>query len=305
MEKLFWLDDVPSRWVRFFAKCIDYSLFYMVVSLISLFVPYYFDDIYYVGLALATPILWAPIEAFLIAKYKTTIGKLLFGVRIENHVGGRLPYLIALKRSFFWGVRPGVMRQKELTKARWTVGILVFCLLASSAVFEKEITEFTTGFEKYKTADGWIQYTSSHGGFRVIFPQDPEEESKLLPVPAQKKTLNYNELKSYQTQKVYYTVSYMELPRKWKLAGTSRLLQGALDVIIEHTPNSKLLYKQFTKHKNYRALDFHSKQGDEEVQGRLILVGTTLFRLTVVYPPSLAHQLQHHEFLDSFEIQKG
>jgi hypothetical protein len=44
-------------------------------------------------------------------------------------------------------------------------------------------------------------------------------------------------------------------------------------------------------------------QGSEEVQGRLILVGTTLYQLTVVYPPELAHQLQKTEFLDSFDVQ--
>jgi hypothetical protein len=58
-----------------------------------------------------------------------------------------------------------------------------------------------------------------------------------------------------------------------------------------------------TKHRTFRALDFHLTQGEEEVQGRLILVGATLYRLTVVYPPSLAHQLQKTEFLDSFEVK--
>jgi hypothetical protein len=101
---------------------------------------------------------------------------------------------------------------------------------------------------------------------------------------------------------VYYSISYLELPRKWKIAGASRLLQGALDLIIEHIPGAKLLYKNMTKHKSFKALDFHFSQGEEDVQGRLILVGMTLYRLTVVYPPSLAHQLQKTEFLDSFEV---
>ena len=95
----------------------------------------------------------------------------------------------------------------------------------------------------------------------------------------------------------------MDLPKKWKLAGSSRLLQGALDLIMKHTLGSELLFKSMTKHKNFKALDFHLSQGQEEVQGRLILVGMTLYRLTVVYPPDLAHQLQHDEFIDSFEVQ--
>lgn len=303
MYKLFWLDKTPSFWVRFCAKIIDYSAFYFICSILSLFLPFYIDDIYYLLFAVVLPIIWMPVEALCISRCKTTLGKALFGIRVENHIGGKLPYWIALKRASFLGVRPGVVRIKEQPIFRRVIALFVCLFLVGSSYFEKEITAFTTGFEKYKTAEGWINYTSSEGGFRVIFPQDPEEESKLLPVPSQDRVLNYSELKSYQTKKVYYSVSYMELPRKWKLAGTSRLLQGALDMIVEHTPGAKLVYKEFTKHRNYRALDFHVEQGEEEVQGRLILVGTTLFRLTVVYPPALAHQLQQTEFLNSFEVQ--
>ena len=151
--------------------------------------------------------------------------------------------------------------------------------------------------------EGWQSYTSEKGGFRVLFPSDPQEEAKHLPLPDQNRSLKYNELTSYQNKKVYYSVSYMKLPGKWKLAGTSRILQGALEGIVEHTPESELLLKHFTKYKSYRALDFHYTQAGENVQGRLILVGTTLFRLTVSYPPSLAHKLQQEEFLNSFEVQ--
>ncbi len=70
--------------------------------------------------------------------------------------------------------------------------------------------------------------------------------------------------------------------------------------MVKDSPETVLLNKNMTKHRNLRALDYHLTQGEDEVQGRLVLVGTTLFRLTAVYPPSLAHQLQHDEFVDSF-----
>lgn len=303
MRKMFWLDQSPSIWARICARGIDYCLFYLFCSLASLFCPFYIEDLAYFGFALALPVLFAPLEAFFISKWKKTPGKAFFGIRVETHLGGKLSFGVALKRALYLGTRPGIIKQKEVKKGRLVACLGIFTLLFAGAVFEKEIAMVTTGFEKYKTVDGWIEYNSQEGGFRVILPQDPEIESKILPVPSQNKTLKYNELKSYQTKKVYYSVSYIELPRKWKMAGASRLLQGALDLIIDHLPGSKLLDKSLTKHKNLRALDFHLAQGEEEVQGRLILVGTTLFRLTVVYPPSLAHQLQHQEFLDSFEVQ--
>lgn len=303
MKKLFWLDKTPSGWARFCAQGVDYALFYLVCSIASFFIPIYIDDIFYAIFALFIPLLWAPIEAFLISRYKTTLGRLLLGIRVETHVAGKLPYLIALKRSCFFGVRPGIIRQKTLSMVRYAIAVFSLFFLTGISLFEKEIAILTTGFEKYQTIEGWMDYTACDGKFRVLLPETPEAQSKVLPIPSHNKTINYEELTSHQTKKVYYSVSYLQLPSKWRLAGANRLLQGALDLIIEHIPGAKLLYKNMTKHRNFRALDFHFSQEGEEVQGRLILVGMTLYRLTVVYPPALAHQLQKSEFLDSFEVK--
>lgn len=304
MKKLFFLDRIPAGWARFCAQVIDYALVYLLFTAASFFLPFYIEDLYYLGVVFFIPVFWMPVEALLISRYKTTLGKKLFGIRIEDHLGKKLPYGIALKRACFLGKRPGIIRQTSLGLLRYTVAICTLLFLTGVSVFEKEITVLTTGFEKCQTIDGWVDYTSTDGGFRVLFPQIPEEESKLLPVSAQGDNLSYQEVTSYQTKKVYYSISYMDLPRKWKLAGANRLLNGALDLIVEHTPGAKLLCKSMTKHQNFRSLDFHiAQEGAEEAQGRLILVDMTLYRLTVVYPQDLVHQSQHTEFLNSFEVQ--
>jgi hypothetical protein len=302
MKTLFFLDKKPSLGISWIARGIDYCIFYLLISLTSMVFPFYIEDFYYIGFAALIPVLWAPIEALLISKTKTTLGKLLLGIRVETHMGGKLPFWIALKRSACFGIRPGILRQKKIKMVRSLIGICTLCALLGGSYFENEIAAKTTGFEKYRAVEGWKEYTASDGRFSVIFPQAPEHESGILPVPSQNKTLSYDEFKSYQNKKVYYSVSYMELPRKWKLAGANRILKGAMDLMVEHMPSTELLGSQMTKHKNLRALDFHLSQGDEEVKGRLILVGTTLFRLTAVYPPSLAGQLQDKEFVDSFTV---
>lgn len=302
MSTLFFLDKKPSLLSSLIARGIDYCIFYLLFTLASMIFPFYIEDFYYIGFALLIPVVWAPIEAFLISKTKTTLGKLLLGIRIETHLGGKLPFWIALKRALCLGIRPGVLRQKKIKLTRLLVGISAFCALLGSSYFENEIAVATTGFEKYRSIEGWKEYTITDGKFSVSFPQDPEHESGILPVPSQNKNLSYDEFKSYQSKKVYYSLSYIELPRKWKLAGANKLLNGALDLMVKHMPGTELLGSQMTKHKNLRALDFHLSQGEEEVKGRLVLVGTTLFRLTAVYPPAFAGQLQDKEFIDSFTV---
>ncbi|MBS0626776.1 MAG: RDD family protein, partial [Verrucomicrobia bacterium] len=198
MKKLFWLDKTPSTWARFCAQGVDYALFYLICSITSFFIPIYIDEIYYAVFVLLIPLFWAPIEAFLISRYKTTLGRFLLGIRVETHTAGKLPYLIALKRSCFFGVRPGVIRQKTLGAARYVIAVLALFVLTGVSFFEKEIAIVTTGFEKYKTIEGWMDYTACDGSFRVLFPGIPEEQSKVLPIPSQNKNLDYHELTSHQ-----------------------------------------------------------------------------------------------------------
>ena len=303
MAELFFLDKKPSLWTRFLARGVDYGLFYMVFSLLSMVLPFYVEDFFYLGFAVFVPVFWAFLEALLISRTKTTPGKSLFGIRVETHVGGKLPFWISLKRALCLGRRPGEIKQKKVGKTRFITGILVFCALLGGSYFEKDLAvPASAGLGTYKVADGWKEYTPSNGKFTVIFPEKPSHEEGVLQLPAQEQGVNYDEFKSYQTKKVYYSVSYIEIPKRLKIAGSNRILHGALDLIVKHTPGATVVSENSTKHKNLKALDFHISQGEEEVQGRLILDGTTLFRLTAVYPPALAGQLQHEDFINSFEV---
>ena len=303
LKEIFWLHKTPGFLSRVGARIIDYCLFYMAATFISLFMPFYIEELYYIVFAVFLPLFWMPLEAYLLSRWGTTPGKKLFGLQVRTHLGTKLPYHIALKRALCFGVRPGVIRQEPLNLKRKILGALLCVFSIFGAVYEQELSDYSTGFQNYRNIDGWVDYKSEEGGFSILFPSDPQYESKVIPLPEQNRTLNYNELKSYQDKKIYYSVSYMKLPRKWKLAGASRILQGALDGIVDHTEGTKLVSKQFSKHKSYRTLDFHYTQENEDVQGRLILVGTTLYRLTVTYPPSVVGKLQHKEFLDSFDVQ--
>jgi hypothetical protein len=303
IKDIFWLHKAPGFWIRAAARCIDYCLFYLVVTYLSLFLPFYIQELYYLIFAVVLPLIWVPFEAFCLARWATTPGKKLFGLQVRTHIGGKLPFWLCLKRASFCGIRPGVLKQKTIGIKGKIIGCVVMLISFFGACFHQELSDFSTGYNKQQTVEGWVDYTSEKGGFRVLFPTDPKEESKLIPLPEQNRVLNYNELKSLEHKKVSYSVSYMQIPKKWKLAGSSRILQGALEGIVEHTDGATLVSKQFSKHQSYRTLDFHVTQNGEEMEGRLIMVGNTLYRLTVTYPPSYSNQLQQQEFLNSFEVQ--
>jgi len=268
-----------------------------------LFLPFFYGPFFYYYLALATPLLWAPIEALLISKWATTPGKTLLGLSVRDALGFKLPFSLSLRRAFFLPGRPGTILQKRISWKRKLFAIATSAVFSLSAIYGNVLTLWSVGLNKGISPDEWVQYTSDYAGFKVSFPTNPEESYKELVIPDSGRVLNYEELTSVENDKVHYSVSHMELPRKWRIAGNTTLLKGVLDVMIKYTEGAELLEKGFKKYAGHRVLDFRMKQGsDEEVKGRLIIVGPILYKLSIVYPSSQSDKVQENPFLDSFEI---
>gem|GEM_PF-853887 len=291
-------------WMRFLARITDYSLFYIFIAFSTSFLPYFLGMSFYLGLIAAAPFLWIPLEAFLLSRYGTTPGKSLFRMRVQNAVGGNLSFMQALKQAAFFSPRPGVLTQKDMSSKRKLGALIMAVCCVLAALFGKPITYYSIGLDNKISTNGWVQYYSMTRGFTVNFPTDPKEQSKQLEIPDSDKVLQYEEVSSQQTKDVLYSVSYMELPSKWRWAGSNTLLKGALDLLVKYSPQqSQVVDRELILYQNHRALDFHLKQGDNDVSGRFILVDNTLYKLTVVYPPSLSQEVQNGDpFLDSFDL---
>jgi uncharacterized RDD family membrane protein YckC len=301
----FWLFNSknPSKTFRILAQFVDYLSFFLIGGAISSFLPWFIDTYYYVGFALAVPLLWIPFEALLVSLMGTTPGKALFGIKIFDIMGRKLSYWQSFKTALRLDSR-GVVRQLSLSYKRRFAALIVIVGFTLISIFGNALAKWSIGWERGISTSGWTEYVNEEAGFTVQFPNDPKEESKQLEVPEANKVLDYQELTTHQNKKVYYSVSYMELPRKWKIAGSSTLLKGALTIVVKHMPDTTLLEKSFTTHQNHRALDFRLKQGDQEVKGRLIIVGMTLYKLTVTYPSDLEQELQENPFLESFDLSQ-
>jgi hypothetical protein len=292
-----------NLWFRALARFCDYCLFFLILSAVTLFLPFFYGPFFYYYLALSVPLLWVPIEAFLISKWGTTPGKALLGLSVRDALGFKLPYSLALRRAFFLPGRPGTILQKRTSWQRKLFAMTTSAAFMLSAIYGNVLTLWSVGLNQGISPDEWVQYISDYAGFKISFPTNPEESSKELVIPDSGRVLNYEELTSAENDKVYYSVSHMELPRKWRLAGNTTLLKGVLDLLVKYTDGAELLEKDLTKFAGYRVLDYRMKQGaDQEVKGRLIIVGPILYKLSIVYPPSQAKKIQDNPFLNSFEI---
>lgn len=294
-----------NPWFRALARFCDYSIFFLVLGAITLFLPYFYGPFFYHYLALAVPVLWIPLEALLISKWGTTPGKAFFGLSVCAQDGQPLSYGASLKRALFLPKRPGAMRQKAISWKRKLCAMVTCAGFVMAAIYGNSLAMWSVGLEKGISPEGWVKYSSDDAGFKVSFPSDPESASKELVIPDSGKVLPYKEITSDENDKIHYSVSHLDLPRKWRLAGNTTLLKGVLEQLVAHTPDVQLLEKEFKMLGSLRVLDFRMQQGKEEVIGRLLIVGGTLYKLTIAYPPSHADKMKSNPFLDSFEVSQA
>ena len=281
---------------RSLARILDYGFFYFCMVFLSLMAPVEVNENFYFIFALAIPLFWAPLEAFLITRYQTTPGKKLFGITIPSLTGKE-----SLKRALFLGKRPGNITFQKITYWRYIIAFMIACSAGSGLFYGKDISEAAVHYEQQVVGAGWIEYLAENGKFSVHFPKKPEMIEKKVDVP-NGDPISLSEFKAVKD--AAFSVSYLDLPKKWRIFSSNTLLKGAMKVIQEHMPGTTVLDKKIVKHKNYPAMEFKMKEGSNEIEGRLILVGNTIYRLMVVYYPDTPRDAQHETFVNSFDLKK-
>jgi hypothetical protein len=198
------------------------------------------------------------------------------------------------------------MEEIKKNKTKRLIKNILFILVAAGAAGAGIFTFISKDVHKQltqvETEKKWIAYSSSDQRFQVQFPKFPIHESKQIEIPNANQSIDYKEMRA-ETSQIAYSVSYIDFPKKWRLVGSNTLLKKSLAVLIEHeTAGQQLLEQTPTRHNGLPALDYLVKRGEEQIQGRLIVSGTTLYRLTTTYLPTLASDIQHTQFVESFQL---
>lgn len=91
----------PKPSLRFWAKVLDFHIFYILLGFLSGFYIWMeAAEIYNTPSRIIILFLWVFVEAICICLFKTTPGKVLFNIHIVDKNNQRLSYISALKRSF-------------------------------------------------------------------------------------------------------------------------------------------------------------------------------------------------------------
>lgn len=318
---------------RISARVLDYFLFYFTIIFTLKLFPYAIDERTWLFFLLFLPLLFIPVEAVFISLLGTTLGKYLFNIRVKDQKGQKLSLFKSLKRAFFEGWRNlfplnlahlicffhnkghSTLDQEQEIEIeakpkkgfKFLLGASLLSLSFLTFFYEEEIKAKITQqeglFSILDLSKDWKEFKGKSEFFTVLFPKEPKSQEKKLPVPG-KEPLDYYE-HLFEEGDITYSVSYTNLPQAWLKWSHSLVLKGAIKLIASNTPSTSIRQRRITNIGNKTALDFILQQKNKLTEGRLLINGTTLYKIEVSYPKNQGDELSENisYFIDSFQLK--
>ncbi|NGX39041.1 MAG: hypothetical protein KR126chlam1_00361 [Chlamydiae bacterium] len=191
------------------------------------------------------------------------------------------------------------MEKQKSTKG-WKKGIIIFTCLA--------VVGGAAGFfsmnkpEERISSSKWESYSPRNSRFLIQFPKAPEATADRINVA--NTLVTYYHLSAEEKDSVY-AITYLDFPGVWKLLGVKKLLNKTFTKMIEREKDvEQVLEREISSYKGYPALTFRYQKAGKELMGKFIVVGTTLYRISVTYPQSTTDNASSKAFLDSFQLKQ-
>lgn len=282
------------------SRIFDYSLFFFVLATFFSFSFLFYLPFFIFCLILLIPFLWAPIQAYFLSRFGATLGNYLLRIKVTSRNDSYLSFSEGLKQVFFFNQKRVKIIQKNISSFRIFFTCLMIVLFSFLGVKGERWARMIQTAPKEFSTEGWVECNSDQVAFRVFFPIDPKRESKYFILPNTGKKIVYEEIFTNQDQ-TKYSLTHGVIPRKWKLAGNVALLKMFVEKLMKTSPDLKLLEQHYIMHRGHRALEYKLSQGDQEIRGRVMIVGNKMYRLMITYLPEQCSTKDQSIFLESFE----
>lgn len=273
------------------ARAVNYALWLLVLTVIEDQTSLYLSSFWLFALAPLMMVVFGTLSAYY---FKTTVGFKLLGMQMDPPVSFKEALFAALP----WTTSEKLKIKDKVSPWRYVVASCI----GASALF-LQFNDPVYGFSSKTSMENssWVQYTHEAKGFSIYFPDEPSQAQKPL-TPSGETGLNYTEMSSSE-KKGTYSLSYLKMPKKWGLAGDNTILKVALDLIVKNTKEALVVNRQLSSYNGLKCIDYTFQVDGKEVSGRLLIHGSTLYRLNVEYPEGASAKVLKDDFLSSFAIQ--
>ncbi len=184
---------------------------------------------------------------------------------------------------------------------------IISCLFAAISIvcvsyfFIEKFTKIN--YEKNQHIDdfvhkNWIKIDNDNLNYYIYFPKKPLYKQSILDIPNSTKKLICDEY-SYEDD-INYSISSIDLPKKWTKWGHSLVFKVALKQIASR---GIVNHRKKTSHLQYPSMEYEIvDELQHTIIGKLVLIDSTIYKIEVNHnqTPTEDVRLVSKQFLDCF-----
>lgn len=148
----------------------------------------------------------------------------------------------------------------------------------------------------------WREYHSDVGKFKVLFPAYPQHANEVVPVPNTHVYLEYNIYIAEPDVHSSYMVSLITYPGEMDVTNPENILQTVMSEMLQANPLNQLKQVNLSYFEEHPQLEFTIENPEISMVNRAIMVGHTLYLLTVTHTAGEDSNGDEVKFTQSFEL---
>lgn len=194
------------------------------------------------------------------------------------------------------------------------IGIIVVCLalLGAALLYIRQGTKdsqkapLASSVSQVDAFKTWQEFKPQSGLFKVSLPHRPQYAKDLVPIPGTSQNRRYDMYASEDIDGTLYLISVITYPAESETPEEGEdILKQIVDELMKTKPGNQLSMLKDNPFKNQHALDFSFVNRDFYVEGKIFMIGKTVYVLNYVTRKENLHQEDFQHFLDSFELTGG
>lgn len=150
--------------------------------------------------------------------------------------------------------------------------------------------------------EGWREFVSAIGRFKVMLPITPQHANEKLPVPGTAYFLDYDMYISETPDGTTYMISLIRYPDALDTSNTDNMLENVMNEMVAASPGNKLRQMAFGEFLGVKALDFTIHSPEIVVASKAFVVGKTLYLLTLIDKMKKYKEEDFKYFVESFGL---
>ncbi|MBB65104.1 MAG: hypothetical protein CMO81_08575 [Waddliaceae bacterium] len=149
---------------------------------------------------------------------------------------------------------------------------------------------------------GWREYNSTDGGFRVEFPAFPQHVKEYYALADTGLLLEYDVYVVEEEDGTIYMMSLITYPQEIDTSDTTAILHGLKEEMMQSNETNALQSEEQTQYKGVDALNFVIQNQEADINSRALMNDHTLYLLSVIDRKNQFQRDDYMHFVNSFEL---